>query len=377
MTNPIPEPARDTKTEYLFDATCFGVPANPQRAEDVADGIALAIKLDEHPVFLGGLADRLTQLGTACTIGDTEIMLTEVKHRYKELLGKSCPRTVQEWVKGKMPGITSRLNHYELCYALEMDHQQTAVFFRKHFLTMPYNVKSKEDAVFLYCLYHLKPYTTAAKMLADASGFVNQENAHTATSQIMTTIMQTDDDAAFLRYLSAHCYGNKQQFQLARQIVNREIDLLKETLKKEAELGMTELLSPERLNSRTVAELLGYSYQGSEKAVPVHQLPKRFTESLPKDVTLGKIINSEDVSYETLRKTMLLLHFYNFYHDAEQTDRYTIGGNLIDFYEEMDNLLLSCGFAQIYVRHPFDCLLLYCANSYDPILTLHYLNERN
>ena len=33
--------------------------------------------------------------------------------------------------------------------------------------------------------------------------------------------------------------------------------------------------------------------------------------------------------------------------------------------------LINCGFAQIYVYHPFDCLLLYCANSDDPIVTLH------
>ena len=45
--------------------------------------------------------------------------------------------------------------------------------------------------------------------------------------------------------------------------------------------------------------------------------------------------------------------------------------------DELNNTLISCGFAQLYVRHPFDCLLLYCANSYDPILTLHLLNERN
>ena len=377
MTNPILEPTRDTQTEYIFDATCFGVPANPQSAEDVADGIARAIELDEHPAFLEGLADRLTQLGTACSVDDTGIMLAEIKRRYKIILGKACPRTVQEWIKGKPPGVTSRQNHYALCYALEMDHQQTAVFFRKHFLTMPYNIKSKEDAIFFYCLYHKKTYGAAEKMLADASGFVSQENARTATSQIMTAIMQINDDAMFLRYLSAHCYGNKQQYQLARQIVKREIDLVKKILKKEAALGMTEILSPERLNSRTIAELLGFSYQGSENLIPVHRLPKRFTESLPKDVTLGKILHDENVSYETLRKAMMLLHFYNFYHDAEQTDKYTIGGNLIDFYEELDGLLLSCGFAQIYVRHPFDCLLLYCANSYDPILTLHYLNERN
>ena len=75
----------------------------------------------------------------------------------------------------------------------------------------------------------------------------------------------------------------------------------------------------------------------------------------------------------------MLLKFYNFYYEAENSDPNTIGGNLMDFYEELNSTLISCGFAQLYVRHPFDCLLLYCANSYDPIDTLYCViqNGRN
>ena len=81
----------------------------------------------------------------------------------------------------------------------------------------------------------------------------------------------------------------------------------------------------------------------------------------------------------------MLLKFCNYYRAAEADDRkrghepdkYEVNNRLMDFYDELNNTLISCGFAQLYVRHPFDCLLLYCANAYDPILTLHLLNERN
>ena len=49
--------------------------------------------------------------------------------------------------------------------------------------------------------------------------------------------------------------------------------------------------------------------------------------------------------------------------------------NSMDYYSELNSVLFSCGFAQIYVRHPFDCLLLYCANSFDPIDTLYCVIE--
>ena len=371
-----PELQRDDFTEYIYDVTCFGDPINPENAEDVASGISRAMELEARPVLLEGVAAMLTQLGVACAADDIEPMLTEVKRRYKEILGFPCPRTVQEWIKGTMPGVTNRRNHYDLCYALEMDFQQTAVFFQKHYLTMPFNVKSSVDAVFMYALYHKKSYSAVTELLEKSKGFVSQENAHTSTSQIISMILDIDDDEKFLRYLSEHCYNNEQQFQLARSIISEEIETVRSILLRyEAD----RILSPERLGSLTIEALLGVKYQGSSKKSKDRKLPKRFTESLPNDVTLGKIIKGDVASYDLLRKTLMLLKFYNFYYEAENTDPNTIGGNLMDFYDELNGVLISCGFAQLYVRHPFDCLLLYCANSYDPIDTLYCViqNGRN
>ena len=374
----MPEPidlTRDEYTEYIYDLTCFGEPVSPETADDVAEGIRRALELDELPAFLEGLAERLTELGTPCSPADTDTMLAEVRSRYKSVLGIACPRTVIEWVRGTTPGVTNRRNNYELCYALGMDFQQTAVFFQKHFLTLPWCCKSRVDAAFLYCLYHKKPYSAAAEMLKQSEGFVPQENAHTSTSRIFQTILETDNDEEFLNYLSAHCYSSEQQFMLAKKLICNELDDLKDSIKND---GRHENISTERLNSLTVAELLGYRYQLDTKGKSVNELPKRFTESLPNDVTLGRIINGQSVSYELLRKTLMLLKLYNFYTAAGQTDdRNEIAKNLMDFHDEVNNALISCGFAQIYLRHPFDCLLMYCANSSDPILTMHLLNERN
>ena len=369
----ISELLRDEYTEYIYDITCFGDPVNPESAEEVISGINCAIEMEEHPVFLEGLSERLTQLGTPCTADDNELMLIEIKRRYKKILGFSCPRTVQEWIRGTTPGVTNRRNNYDLCYALEMDFQQTAVFFQKHYLTMPFNAKSKIDAVFMYALYHKKPYSVVTELLEKSEGFVSQKNAHTLTSQIISRILDTDDDEKFLQYLSEHCYDNKQQFQLARRIINDEIETVHKNLIK---YKSDKILSTDRLGSLTIEQLLGVKYQGSSgKKIKYGKLPKRFTESLPNDVTLGKIINGDTVSYELLRKTLMLLKFYNFYDEADNCDPNTIGGNLMDFYDELNSVLISCGFAQIYVRHPFDCLLLYCANSYDPIDTLYLVIE--
>ena len=388
-----PELARDKYTEYLYNEICFGEPLNAESAEDVINGIEKARKLENQSVFLEGLSARLNQLGISCTPKDTEIMLAEVKKRYKTLLGKNCPRTVQEWCRETVPSVTNRQNNYELCYALEMDFQQTSVFFQKNYLTLPFIVKSKTDAVFMYCLYYKKPYSAVIELLERSKGFVSQKNAHTSTNQIRMAILETDDDEKFLRYLSEHCYDNEQQFQVAREIIKSEIEIIKDEImaksfsvkKSRAEIeedkkeGIYYKNDPpilrNRLGSLTIENLLGYNYQNKNDRIRNTELPKRFTESLPNDVTLGKILNDGVASYDLLRKTLMLVKFYNFYSQAENSDCYTIGGNLMDFYEELDAVLDSCGFAQIYLRHPFDCLLMYCANSNYPVDTLHCVIE--
>ena len=378
-TENYPELERNEYTEFIFGETCLEDPTDPQSAEDLTSGIERAAELDARPVFLEGVSERLDHLGISCTVEDTDIMLAEVRRRYKERLGFSCPRTVQEWIKGSMPGFTSIKNNYDLCYALEMDYRQTADFFYKHYLTMPFNAKAKVDAVFMYALYHDKPYTVITKLLESSKGFVSQENAHTSTAQIKTAILDIDDDEKFLHYLSEHCYDNEQQFQTARALVNEEIDKLKNKIRPDGSI------EKDRLNSMTIAAMLGYKYQLRNKGGQESVLPKRFTDSLPKDVTLGQVIRGEKVSYEVLRKYLVLLKFCNYYRDAEEADKsrstaiskYEVNSRLMDLYGELNRALNQCGFSLIYPLHPFDCLVLYCANTFDPILTMHLLNERN
>ena len=253
-----------------------------------------------------------------------------------------------------------------------MNDQQVHIFFEKYYLSIPFNVKSREDAVYFYCFVHKKPYSTVTKMLEASSGFVPQENAHTHTSQIARTIRETDDDDKFIEYLSAHCYNNEQQFQMARELINNDIDEIKKIVLAK---DHTNSIRKGRENSSVIDELLGYRYQDKDRKNRKKMLPKRFTESLINDVTLGKIINGEKATYETLRKALMLCRFYRFYNEAQNTDNDTIKSNLMDFYAELNNLLIQCGFARLYVRHPFDCLLLYCANSDDPIVAMNTLNE--
>ncbi len=192
----------DEYTDDIYNEACFGEPVEPDNAAALIKGIELGLRVEHLPLFREGLAERLTKLGCKCDKDDIELMLSQVKDRYKRILSKSCPRTVLEWVRGTTPGTTNRLNNYELCFSLEMDYKETAVFFQKHFLTIPFILRNRLDAIFFYCLYHGKPYSTAAQMLEPSEAFVQQDTVDTATIEIRSKIRDIDDDTLFLHYLS-------------------------------------------------------------------------------------------------------------------------------------------------------------------------------
>lgn len=340
------------KTDIVYEYLCYGDIFYDDEFD--LDDIQVAVELDSRPVFLEGIVSRLQRLGNNCDLSDTNAILVETKRRYKDILGISCPRTVQEWIKGTTPSVTERRNNYDLCYSLEMNLQETAEFFLKHFLTIPFNYKDTTDAVFFYGLYHNKPYSVIKRLLDTANRFEPTSISQTATLQIGRQVAVIDNDDEFLDYLCQHCFNNEQQYQIARTVI-------KDLTKKQSYSSSADLHD----------KIMGFRYQSvkRQKWTKNKKLPRRFTESLPTDGVFAKILNGERESYETLRKTLIILKLFDYYpYDGdEDLDDQEIRDRLFDFYDEVNDTLIKCGFAQLYMRHPFDWLIVFCANSPDPV----------
>ena len=323
--------------------------------------IQTAVDLSNRPIFTDGVVARLNALGVDCKTEDTEIILEEVKHRYKERIGDVCPRTILEWLRGTPPSTNNRENNYNLCYALEMTLHETAEFFLKCFLTVPFNYKDRTDAVFFYCLSHGRPYSTIKLMLEKAEHFASSQTVSTQTLQIGRQILEIDDDEEFLQYLSLHCYDNEQQYQLAREEIVNLINL-----------------HSNGNFSRFHEELMGFNYQHAKRHHKKinKDLPSHFIESLPTDGVLKQIYEGKKVSYETIRKALIILQLYDFYEDVYEENEKYIRDSLEDFYVATNALLMKCGLAHLYVRHPFDWIIIFCALSMEPLEVFRDLNSQ-
>ena len=355
-------------------------------------------ELNERKVFLEGVAAYLGKdIHTSA-----EELLTEVKSRYKEK-GITLTRTVKTWFQKEDTSPSTdqayRRNLYDFCIAMGMDYRTTAQFFLKVFLTIPFNYKDRDDAVYFYCLKEGRPYPIVKQMLEVADSYEATNASVAFTEEIGLHILDIHSDEEFLEYLHNHCYDRKHQYTTAkaklRYLVAENKRIMPTPMPEEldSKTGKTKSKkkldtnsrkkNPEARNNRALLdEILGYPYQSLDSNQRL-AMRKCGLPTLPRDGDIDKAISNEnDVSFDVLRRSLILMKFYNFYRNRQiQTKQLSMETDEIidcldDFRYEINLELAECGFVQLYFRNPFDWIILFCANSRNPIYYLQDFIEK-
>ena len=336
------------------------------------------IEINERKAFLEGIALYLGDF----SVDDTEGMLKEVQRRYADK-GIALPKAVKVWFQKSdvSPSIKQdhRRNLYDFCVAMGMDYITTAEFFLKSFLTIPFNYKDRIDAVYFYCMKTGRPYEIIKKMLATAESFEATNPEVSSTEFIGKHILDIETDEEFLHYLRFHCFDSNHQYETTK---NKIIHLIGENKKivpgrdrNGNELPFQDLGTTK--NSVLLDAILNFRYQSLD-ASQRKNMKDSGLPMFPRDGDISNITSgSHDVSSEVLRKTLILMQFYNVFRSKQRERKWTatedleeIQGDLWDFIDTTDGLLAECGFVQLYSRNPYDAIILFCANSPDPILHL-------
>ncbi len=335
--------------------------------KDVLENIDFIIEMNSQNVFLEGITKRFDELNIEHG-DDHKTIISVLNDKFKSVLGKELPRTIKEWVKGTPPGVTNRINLYDVCFALEMNIQETAEFFIKHYLNIPFNYKNREDAIFFYCILNKKDYSTVNAFLQESSDFAEQ-NISVDTIEIFKNIKSIKDDKKFIKYLKENCISKEHQYERARKIIKDLIEEVKE-------------LTNSKNDSDMLREIFNIDYQAlkKEKLVLNKLMPSKFVNSLPTAQDINLIIEGKK-TYDIIRKTLVILKFISmyfvepFYAKTEDELQKQIEEYFNDFEDELNMLLVDCGFPPIYYRNPFDAIILYCARSKEPIITFWSINE--
>lgn len=311
-------------------------------------------------------------------------------------------QTLTNWLTKSPPAHnpSGRKNVYRLCFALEMDAQQTEEFFLKAYLERPFNYKDISESVYYFCLNTGRSYEDAQRIIETIESTPFQENpyADNNTELIGEQIKAFTTEEELLQYITENRSGFAVQNQSATEKISQLVESCMEIAPQEYAIRHAE---NEEITVDSIDKLLnviyGYSVRSVKNGKPVYQtpitksnFPALIKQNWPQREQFSQIFDSKKpVTYDVIRRALIMLTFYDFAaraaveyhkkHGVPATEYFIFD----EFTDEMNSVLSECGYVQLYWRNPFDWMIGYCAMSPDPIFTLqeliieYYLSEFN
>jgi hypothetical protein len=85
--------------------------------------------------------------------------------------------------------------------------------------------------------------------------------------------------------------------------------------------------------------------------------------NFPRSEEISRLMSDKQVTYDLLRKIIILMHFYVFFNKEKQK----IDEIFDEYVTEINTILYNCGFGKIYLRNPYDWIFMHCAVEDNPI----------
>ena len=385
--------------DYTEDAMEFL--KNPDNFRSFAEGLTELLKRKGYP----------KSLDHACEMAD---------YLYQKLKGigsLTTYETVESWFLGThQPKIEFgyRRQIYEICFAMQLSLNETKWFFQHVYYDRAFNCHTVEESVFYFALKKSLSYPQALQIINIVAGtpapsFADSEPNYTQfIQQQLSDLKSTDELIAFLVHNKNNFeQWNQSAFQKLQALFHelipspdgkKEIDNMKRTIirknsvyhvipplaeKSHWGLIMQEFFSQissvedlDQINKKNICsitfvlERILYTSAGLPKKKT--QLPYVVCNNFPSKKTMSDVLSQSKMerlkSYDSIRKMIILLYFYNYwvrvklhYIDYEPAQLYEI------FKDETNSILYQCGYEELYAGNPYDWLFLCAAQAKDPL----------
>jgi hypothetical protein len=358
-------------------------------------------KMDSVSTFFEYVHVHAVRCGYESDVTDTGTLASFVSEKCKEAGVYISRQTLVNWLKKGHPANTAggRENVYRLCFALQMDAQQTGEFFLKAYLERPFNYKDIHEAVYFFSLNNGRTYSDAQRIIAEIESSAAEENpyADNITEQIGERLNEITAEEDLLRYIAENRSGFSNQNQSATSRIEQLVKSCKEIAPKEYAISCHD---DKKITVDNIDELLSviYDYSAREvkvvkdkdgktklndkgkpitkptykKSISKSRLPGMIRRNWPQREQFAQILEKRNASYDVIRRALIMLTFYDF--AANATVNHALEYGIFDeFVDEMNTVLADCGYVQLYWRNPFDWMIGYCAMSDNPLDTLRNL----
>lgn len=366
--------------------------------EDYMEELKKAAEL--FRTFDGALDTFLAEQGYLGDSEDVDAKILFLASQFKEA-GMDAPRNMKRWFTEHRR--IERRTAFHICFAFRLKVEEAEDFLRRICLMRGFDCHHMEEIVYYYALKNSLDYGTAKGILdripVVKSGKLNTENV-VYTKLLVEDIDRIGSAKELISYLTQNAgrfgYNNAAAYTAIKAVweqlaspqglaVRERRKLYPSFDREEPGMGEDQGRKERKRSEDSIWEIyLQILGLAGSQAAPFYKNRRMKTilrenpllhplaeASFPDRDGLTKILNGEHVSYERVRKTMILLVFYRFWVGrALRENDYSAGyGDADRCLASMDDFLAEAGYPAMYPGNPYDFVFLFAIHAEMPLLT--------
>ena len=310
-----------------------------------------------------------------------------------------APREVREWFFTGQP--VKRDTVFQICFAFGLDGGETDEFFRRIYTKeRSFNCHLVQEAIYYFCLNNGLNWAGALDIQSQVP--LTDKDAGSGdvvyTGSIIAELNHLESKEELLTWLN----GNMDKFVgsnvTAYETIRRLWQIAAGTdgllIREHRELpsmlddsvmgkknkfhacddGATPwdaYLAILQLDKKDVKKL------GTDRSIKpiLEKLHDNAQDSFPDRQGIDKILRGEHVSYERVRKWIVLLTFYTYWAKKaiERRNYEAVDGEADRCITSMNQYLVDSGYPELYVGNPYDWIFFYASKNDEPLYVFRYI----
>lgn len=348
--------------------------------------------------FSSAMTEFISEHGYEGNLEDVNAKVTFIRAAF-ERANMAPPREIREWFTIGQP--IKRDTAFLVCFAFGLDGIETDEFFRRYYAReRSFNCHQVQEAVYYFCLNNGLSYAEALDIQTRVPlAKENQKSGDVVyTGSIIAELNDLETKEDLIKYLTENIDKFSDSNVTAYETIQRlwtlaagnggllmqEREKLPSLLDDAATGEKSKLcfgnkgvkpwdayLAILQLDKDDVKQLKA---ERSIKPI-LKKLHADAQDSFPDRQGIDKILRGEHVSYERVRKWLVLLTFYTFWaqkavkeesYEAEPEDANRC-------LTSMNQHLMEAGYPELYVGNPYDWIFLFASKSEEPLYVFRFI----
>ncbi len=350
--------------------------------------------------FSVAVSEFIAEHGYDGDLSDVETKSAFIRSAFSNA-NMDAPREVREWFTLQQP--IKRETAFQICFAFGLDGSETDEFFRRVYAReRSFNCHQVQEAIYYFCLNNGLSWADAMEIRSRAplAGKEKRDGEAVYTGSIIAELNNLETKDEMIIWLNQNIDKFNADNVTACETIRR---LWKITagpdgllLREQESISLTSILDDPTTGQRKKLHAGADGLRPYDAYLAILQLDKKDVKRLETDRSIrpileklhdsaqdsfpdrqgiDRILRGETVSYERVRKWLILLTFYTWWarKAIEKGDYGADPGDADRCISSMNQYLIDAGYPELYVGNPYDWIFFYAAKREEPLFVFRYI----